>query len=67
MDEQTLKPTAVGVVVRVDLAINYGIIHASGYERVLISRNFDKELVQLGNWLSVEIEPNAKSVLVSGV
>ncbi|VDM91910.1 unnamed protein product [Litomosoides sigmodontis] len=63
MSEQKLKPTAVGVVVRVDLSINYGVIHASGYGRVLISRNFDKDLVQLGNWLSVEVEPNAESVL----
>lgn len=65
MDEGTVKPVAKGVVVRVDLGMNYGIIHASGYGRVLISRNFDKDLVQLSNWLSVEIEPNTGPVLVS--
>ncbi|VBB30141.1 unnamed protein product [Acanthocheilonema viteae] len=63
MDERTLKPIALGVVVRVDPEMNYGIIHASGYGRVLISRNFDKDLVQLSNWLSVEIEPNTGPVL----
>uniref|UniRef100_A0A0R3RVN8 Nuclear pore complex protein Nup88 n=1 Tax=Elaeophora elaphi TaxID=1147741 RepID=A0A0R3RVN8_9BILA len=63
MGDQTLKPVAVGVVVLVDLEMNYGIIHASGYGRVLISRNFDKDLVQLSNWLSVEIEPNTGLIL----
>lgn len=59
------RPVAFGVVVCVDLGMNYGIIHASGYGRVLISRNFDKDVVQLSNWLSVEIESNAERVLVS--
>ncbi|CAG9535744.1 unnamed protein product [Cercopithifilaria johnstoni] len=66
MDERTSKPVAVGVVVRVDLEMKYGIIHASGYERVLISRNFDEDLVQLSNWLSVEIEPNTGPILTFG-
>ncbi|VDM20856.1 unnamed protein product [Wuchereria bancrofti] len=63
MSEQTIKPVALGVVVSVDLGMNYGIIHASGYGRVLILRNFDKDLVQLSNWLSVEIEQNTDPVL----
>uniref|UniRef100_A0A8R1TT66 Uncharacterized protein n=1 Tax=Onchocerca volvulus TaxID=6282 RepID=A0A8R1TT66_ONCVO len=63
MDEQTTRPVATGVVIYVDLRINYGIIHASGYGRVLISRNFDKNLVQLSNWLSVEVEPNTRPIL----
>lgn len=67
MDEQTTRPVATGVVIYVDLRINYGIIHASGYGRVLISRNFDKNLVQLSNWLSVEVEPNTRPILVSGM
>ncbi|VDO17132.1 unnamed protein product, partial [Brugia timori] len=63
MSEQAIKPVAVGVVVNVDLGMNYGIIHAKGYGRVLIMRNFDKDLVQLSNWLSVEVEQNTDPVL----
>ncbi|KAM3715797.1 putative prefoldin subunit [Dirofilaria immitis] len=63
MNEQIMKPVAVGVVILVDLRMNYGIIHAGGFGRVLISRNFDKDLVQLSNWLSVEVEPNTGAVL----
>uniref|UniRef100_A0A915PEG6 Uncharacterized protein n=1 Tax=Setaria digitata TaxID=48799 RepID=A0A915PEG6_9BILA len=57
------KPVAMGVVVSVDLRLKYGIIHASGYGRVLVSHNFDSELVQLSNWLSVEVEPNVGPIL----
>lgn len=47
--------------------MNYGIIHASGYGRVLIRHNFDKDMVQLSNWLAVEVERNTEPILVSGM
>ncbi|VDN40889.1 unnamed protein product, partial [Gongylonema pulchrum] len=49
---------ARGVVAHVDLEMGYGILQAGGYGRVLIVSHFDRELVTLGNWLSVRVKQN---------